>query len=146
MRWGGWVGNKANVAGGYHAIEFLLWGQDLNGSNSGAGIRSHLDYSLTECAHAPCQRRREYLLAMTQLLISDLLDITASFRSGEASLRLLSSMPDQILATALINNQAGILRTYTIGSNKLTVKNKVIAQDPALDIAIVAAFEQTSAL
>jgi hypothetical protein len=83
---------------------------------------------------------------MTQLLISDLLDITASFRSGEASLRLLSSMPDQILATALINNQAGILRTYTIGSNKLTVKNKVIAQDPALDIAIVAAFEQTSAL
>src|SRR5690606_16007462 len=25
-------GNEANVATGYHAIEFLLWGQDLNGT------------------------------------------------------------------------------------------------------------------
>ncbi|MCZ8499284.1 hypothetical protein O9929_20135 [Vibrio lentus] len=28
--------SEANVASGYHAIEFLLWGQDLNGTNSGA--------------------------------------------------------------------------------------------------------------
>ncbi|HCN73215.1 MAG TPA: peptidase, partial [Pusillimonas sp.] len=25
-------GNEANVATGYHAVEFLLWGQDLNGT------------------------------------------------------------------------------------------------------------------
>ena len=30
-------GNEANVAIGYHAIEFLLWGQDLNGTGPGAG-------------------------------------------------------------------------------------------------------------
>jgi putative iron-regulated protein len=30
-------GIEANVASGYHAIEFLLWGQDLNGTNPGAG-------------------------------------------------------------------------------------------------------------
>ena len=28
---------EANVATGYHAIEFLLWGQDLNGTGPGAG-------------------------------------------------------------------------------------------------------------
>ena len=28
---------EANVATGYHAIEFLLWGQDLNGTGAGAG-------------------------------------------------------------------------------------------------------------
>ena len=28
---------EANVATGYHAIEFLLWGQDLNGTVPGAG-------------------------------------------------------------------------------------------------------------
>ena len=28
---------EANVATGYHAIEFLLWGQDLNGVGPGAG-------------------------------------------------------------------------------------------------------------
>lgn len=32
-------GVQANVATGYHAIEFLLWGQDLNGTNPGAGNR-----------------------------------------------------------------------------------------------------------
>ena len=30
-------GVEANVATGYHAIEFLLWGQDLNGHGAGAG-------------------------------------------------------------------------------------------------------------
>src|SRR5690606_27371691 len=30
-------GIEANVATGYHAIEFLLWGQDLNGTGPGAG-------------------------------------------------------------------------------------------------------------
>ena len=32
-------GNEANVATGYHAIEFLLWGQDLNGTKKGNGNR-----------------------------------------------------------------------------------------------------------
>ena len=31
-------GNEANVATGYHAIEFLLWGQDLNGTKKELGI------------------------------------------------------------------------------------------------------------
>jgi len=32
---------EANVATGYHAIEFLLWGQDLNGTGPGAGNRPY---------------------------------------------------------------------------------------------------------
>ena len=30
---------EANVATGYHAVEFMLWGQDLNGTDKGAGNR-----------------------------------------------------------------------------------------------------------
>ena len=33
------LGVEANVATGYHAIEFLLWGQDLHGTGPGAGER-----------------------------------------------------------------------------------------------------------
>ncbi len=179
-------GNEANIAGGYHAIEFLLWGQDLNGTNNGAGMRTHLDYSLSDCAHVPCERRREYLQAVVQLLVSDLNEMKESLRSGEASVRLLNSNPEQILTTAfkgmiglsiielagerlklallsgdpeethncfsdtthsaLINNQTGILRVYTSGSNQLTVQNMVKAADPALDEAVVESFEHTSAL
>lgn len=66
-------GTEANVATGYHAIEFLLWGQDLNGSQAGAGNRPYTDYVTGEkCTHDHCERRRQYLLAVTQLLINDL--------------------------------------------------------------------------
>ena len=41
-------GIEANVATGYHAIEFLLWGQDLNGTGPGAGNRPYTDYDLAE--------------------------------------------------------------------------------------------------
>ncbi|MBN9269006.1 MAG: peptidase, partial [Mesorhizobium sp.] len=34
-------GIEANVATGYHAIEFLLWGQDLHGTGPGAGERPY---------------------------------------------------------------------------------------------------------
>ena len=37
-------GSAANVTTGYHAIEFLLWGQDLNGHKLGAGERPYSDY------------------------------------------------------------------------------------------------------
>ncbi|HHX83508.1 MAG TPA: peptidase, partial [Pseudomonadaceae bacterium] len=51
-------GVEANVATGYHAIEFLLWGQDLNGTGPGAGERPWTDYSLSACSNDNCERRR----------------------------------------------------------------------------------------
>ena len=65
-------GNEANVAIGYHAIEFLLWGQDLNGTKSGSGNRPYTDFDLNNCTNDNCDRRREYLIAASQLLVEDL--------------------------------------------------------------------------
>jgi putative iron-regulated protein len=70
---------ESNVATGYHAIEFLLWGQDLNGTDKGAGKRPATDYSLTDCSNGNCDRRRDYLSAATQLLVSDLEEMTANW-------------------------------------------------------------------
>ncbi|TKD34525.1 imelysin family protein [Azotobacter chroococcum] len=67
------AGSEANVATGYHAIEFLLWGQDLNGTAPGAGQRPASDYVVGEgCSGGHCERRRAYLKAATDLLVSDL--------------------------------------------------------------------------
>ncbi|MGB0465909.1 MAG: imelysin family protein [Pontibacterium sp.] len=63
---------EANVATGYHAIEFLLWGQDLNGTEPGAGRRPATDFNLMQCTGGHCDRRRDYLSAATELLIDDL--------------------------------------------------------------------------
>ncbi|HHX8270031.1 MULTISPECIES: imelysin family protein [Vibrio] len=66
-------GSEANVASGYHAIEFLLWGQDLNGTNAGAGQRAYTDFVVgSECTNGHCDRRGEYLKAAADLLVQDL--------------------------------------------------------------------------
>ncbi len=79
-------GVEANVATGYHAIEFLLWGQDNNGTDHGAGNRSWTDYAAGDaCTGGNCDRRGEYLKAATDLLISDLEFMTAEWADGGAA-------------------------------------------------------------
>lgn len=66
-------GSEANVGTGYHAIEFLLWGQDLNGTNAGAGERPYTDFLAGDgCTNDNCDRRAEYIQAAAQLLVNDL--------------------------------------------------------------------------
>lgn len=65
-------GSESNVATGYHAIEFLLWGQDLNGTGPGAGARPYTDYDVKNCTNGHCDRRAQYLKAASSLLVSDL--------------------------------------------------------------------------
>jgi len=93
---------EANVATGYHAVEFLLWGQDLNGTGPGAGNRPVTDYSLANCTNGNCERRAEYLKAATDLLVDDLEDMVALWApGGEARNGLLSGDPDAGLIAML---------------------------------------------
>jgi putative iron-regulated protein len=78
-------GIEANVATGYHAIEFLLWGQDLNGTGPGAGDRPYTDYDAANCTGGNCERRAQYLDAATDLLVSDLEEMVANWREGGAA-------------------------------------------------------------
>ncbi|MDE4133835.1 imelysin family protein [Phaeobacter sp. QD34_3] len=76
-------GIEANVATGYHAIEFLLWGQDLNGTDHGAGNRPWTDYAAGDaCTGGNCDRRGAYLKAATDLLVSDLEWMSAQWAEG----------------------------------------------------------------
>lgn len=73
---------ESNVAIGYHAVEFLLWGQDLNGTGPGAGNRPATDYVQgAGCTHDHCDRRAAYLKAATGLLVDD---VTAMEKLWEA--------------------------------------------------------------
>jgi putative iron-regulated protein len=58
-------GGEENVATGYHAIEFLLWGQDF--STTGPGERAVADYEATGTANA--DRRGLYLTTVSDLTI-----------------------------------------------------------------------------
>ncbi|UUD63418.1 peptidase [Pseudomonas seleniipraecipitans] len=78
-------GSEANVATGYHAIEFLLWGQDLNGTGPGAGERPATDYVVGDGATGGHnERRRAYLKAATELLVADLDEMAGQWKAGVA--------------------------------------------------------------
>ncbi|NRP15062.1 imelysin family protein [Marinobacterium sp. xm-a-152] len=78
-------GGDANVATGYHAIEFLLWGQDQDYSNFtadavtpgalAAGARPLTDFT----TDANATRRLEYLNAAADLLVSDLETVNSAW-------------------------------------------------------------------
>jgi putative iron-regulated protein len=93
---------EANVASGYHAIEFLLWGQDLNGTDAGAGERPWTDYATgDDCTNGNCDRRGEYLAAASDLLIADLEEMVANWETdGEARGELLAD-PQNALSIIL---------------------------------------------
>jgi putative iron-regulated protein len=89
---------EANVATGYHAIEFLLWGQDLNGTKKGAGNRSHTDFDVKNCTNGNCDRRVAYLQAATDLLIDDLKWIVAQWgEKGAARADLMKKSDNEAL-------------------------------------------------
>jgi putative iron-regulated protein len=71
-------GGEENVATGWHAIEFLLWGQDL--SETGPGNRSFEDFVDGKAPNA--DRRRQYLNVVTELLIDDLTYLVRAWAPG----------------------------------------------------------------
>ena len=83
-------GVEANVATGYHAIEFLLWGQDLHGTGPGAGERPYTDYDLKNCTGGNCDRRAEYLKSASDLLVSDLQEMANNWKEDGAARKNLT--------------------------------------------------------
>jgi len=95
-------GIEANVASGYHAIEFLLWGQDLNGTGPGAGNRPATDFDTANCTGGNCDRRAAYLAAATDLLIEDLDEMVANWgKDGAARKALTDGEPTAGLSAIL---------------------------------------------
>ena len=96
-------GVEANVATGWHAVEFLLWGQDLNGTDAGAGNRPWTDYAKgSACTNANCDRRARYLTVATDLLVDDLAWMAKQWaKGGKARKALLKGGPDGAVSTIL---------------------------------------------
>ncbi len=93
---------EANVATGYHAIEFLLWGQDLNGTGPGAGNRPSSDFDPANCSWGNCERRAAYLETATGLLVDDLAWMTDQWApGGDAQAALVSGDSDRGLVAIL---------------------------------------------
>jgi putative iron-regulated protein len=95
-------GVEANVATGYHAIEFLLWGQDLNGTGPGAGNRPWTDYAKQGCTNGNCDRRGQYLAVVTQLLVEDLAFMARQWSADGAARKVLTAKGVDVGISAML--------------------------------------------
>lgn len=78
-------GGEANISAGYHAIEFLLWGQDL--SPTGPGARPFSDYLTVGGTAMNQERRKTYLKLVTELLVADLTAVRDQWAPAAANYR-----------------------------------------------------------
>src|SRR5262249_17692877 len=111
-------GGEKNITTGFHAIEFLLWGQDLN--DEGPGNRSYLDYVEGKGPHAA--RRREYLRVVSHLLVQDLETVLKEWSPAASTnyrQRFLAMPVDDALADVL--KGIGILSGSELAGERLTV-------------------------
>ncbi|MDZ4792144.1 MAG: imelysin family protein [Hyphomicrobiales bacterium] len=95
-------GVESNVAVGYHAIEFMLWGQDTNGTAAGAGNRPVTDFDVKNCTGGNCDRRAEYFKVTTNLLIDDL-----KFMVGQWGVK------GKARASVMKSDNAGLVAIFT---------------------------------
>jgi len=110
------VGAEENISTGYHAIEFLLWGQDLSADS--AGQRSYTDYTTVENA----DRRAAYLETAADLLISDLefliadweVDVEGNYREAFLALSVDDAFTNMLTG-------AGVLASAELSGERMFV-------------------------
>tara|TARA_R110002124_G_scaffold44894_1_gene136292 strand:+ start:984 stop:2246 length:1263 start_codon:yes stop_codon:yes gene_type:complete len=120
-------GVEANVATGYHAIEFLLWGQDLNGTGPGAGNRPWTDYAADDaCTGGNCDRRAAYLRAASTLLVADLDEMAAAW--GETGAARAAVLADENAGISAMLTGMGSLSYGELAGERM--KLGVLLNDP----------------
>lgn len=81
-------GGDANVATGYHAVEFLLWGQDQDYANFIADNITHGQLTAGErpvddyTTNPNADRRKDYLNASAELIVEDLQSMVDAWTTG----------------------------------------------------------------
>jgi putative iron-regulated protein len=75
-----------SISTGYHAIEFLLWGQDHD--DNGPGARPYTDYDTSEKGTGGNQARRgQYLVIAADLLVAQLQEVHDAWKEGDDTYR-----------------------------------------------------------
>ena len=116
-------GGEENVSTGWHAIEFLLWGQDFN--LDGAGYRPVSDY--LDAANA--DRRATYLAVTSDLLLSHLQDMANAWAPGANNYRSEFVSKDVDAAITNIITGIGEMSRGELAGERMTVAYEARSQE-----------------
>lgn len=111
------VSDESDVTTGFHAVEFLLWGQDL--SDTGPGARPASDYAAGDKIK---ERRRLYLKTVTDGIVEDLLWLSAQWdvRNGKVYVHQFTAL-DQRDALGRIITGMATLSGFELSSERMSV-------------------------
>jgi putative iron-regulated protein len=107
-----------SISTGYHAIEFLLWGQDL--SVDGPGDRPYTDFVVGEGGTAENQDRRgAYLRVAADLLVENLTQVHDAWREGEDNYRAAFEKADPRESLAKMLTGIGSLSSAELAGERM---------------------------
>ena len=107
-------GGESNISTGWHAIEFLLWGQDLSADTAGA--RPLTDYTTSPVA----ERRATYLSLLAELLVNDLTSVRDQWDPEDGAYRA-EFLADPSQAVSNIFRSMGALSQGELAGERIAV-------------------------
>ena len=116
-------GGEENVSTGWHAIEFLLWGQDLNAD--GPGYRPVEDYTVNKNA----DRRNAYLAVASDLLLTHLQEMVDAWAPGASNYRSEFVSKDADAALTDIITGIGEMSRGELAGERMTVAYEERSQE-----------------
>ena len=117
------MGGEANVSTGWHAVEFLLWGQDLSGD--GPGARPLSDYTTADNA----DRRAAYLAVSSDLLVQHLEELVAAWSPDSSNYRSEFEALDAPEALRLAITGVGELSRGELAGERMNVAYEARSQE-----------------
>lgn len=114
---------EENISTGYHAIEFLLWGLDTSATSP--GNRAVTDYTSDIYA----ARRKQYLKAVSDLLVSDLRHLRGEWAPAEKNYRADFEALDSKKSVQHILNGIGMLSGFELARERVDVPLSSMSQE-----------------
>jgi len=116
-------GGETNISTGWHAIEFLLWGQDF--ADNGPGERPVTDY--TTAAHS--DRRATYLNLLSELLVADLTSVAAAWDPDVKDNYRTAFLADPVKSVGYMFRGIGALTVGELASQRIAVAIETADQE-----------------
>lgn len=121
------VGGETNISIGYHAIEFLLWGQDLSASS--AGMRPYTDYLTTGGTASNQDRRGDYLTACAELLVAHLEEVVSEWEVGGLYRSTFLAMESDEAITNILTGIGTLSKSELAGERMFTALDNQDQED-----------------
>lgn len=126
-------GGEKNISIGYHAIEFLLWGQDyldVNTNVGQGGNRPHTDYTSTAQHY---QRRGTYLKICAKMLVDDLEGLVTTWATGGAYRNSFTNLPVNDALTKILTGAGVLSKSELAGERIFTALDANASDNPQED-------------